>query len=63
MLLYSELSPMLILIHAKRKCTCQNPQQQKINQYKDTPVARDILINKSAERRHFFKAISSEIYH
>ena len=54
---------MLILIHAKRKCTCQNPQQQKINQYKDTPVARDILINKSAERRHFFKAISSEIYH
>ena len=54
---------MLILIHAKRKCTCQKTQQQKTNQYKDTPVARDILINKSAERRHFFKAISSEIYH
>ena len=57
------MSPILILIHAKRKCTCQNPQHQKIKQYNDTPVARGILINKSAERRHFFKAISSEIYH
>lgn len=34
-------------------CTSQNPQQQKIKQYNDTPVARDILINKSAERRQF----------
>ena len=28
---------------------------RKSEQYNDTPVARDILINKSAERRHFFK--------